>query len=160
MLVRRFQSKHSTTQAISCSQPACHTAKYMSSIGQDMAKVSTVDAKQKRRCQLQQLWPDSKSSASHNMPDSFLVKELNFATADRRPFIHSKAFLSHHLHGRLDGFSDQTPSIKAWLMRQNHEVGMFPCEDLSAADQSPHSYPVSPSEASASLWPGNTLLKA
>lgn len=122
MLVRRFQSKHSTTQAISCSQPACHTAKYMSSIGQDMAKVSTVDAKQKRRCQLQQLWPDSKSSASHNMPDSFLVKELNFATAHRRPFIHSKAFLSHHLHGRLDGFSDQTPSIKAWLMRQNHEV--------------------------------------
>lgn len=94
----------------------------MSSMAQDMTKVSAVDAKQKGRLQLQQLLPDRKSSASHNVPDSFLVKKLNFATSDRRPLVHNKAFLSHHLHGHLDVFSDQAPSIKAWFMRQNHEV--------------------------------------
>lgn len=124
VLLRRFHGEHSTMQAMSCSHPTCHTPlmPHMASMGQAMTKVSAVDAKQKGRLQLQQLLPDRKSSASYNVPDSFLVKKLNFATADKRPLIHSKAFLSHHLHGHLDVFSDQAPCIKAWFRRQNHEV--------------------------------------
>lgn len=87
--------------------PSCHTPHmpHMSSMGQDMTKVSSVDAKQKGRLQLQQLLPDRKSSASYYVPDSFLVKKLNFATAEEDPSYTAK-------------FSYPTTCMGTWMFSQ------------------------------------------
>lgn len=116
-----------------------------------MTKVSAVDAKQKRTFQLQQLLADKKSSAPHNMLDSFLVKKLNYCRQKAPGARHSLPIPS----------PAQTPAdtIHQGLVHGTESQDMFVCKDLTAANQSPHSCPVSPSEITASLKPGNTPLK-
>lgn len=143
----------------SCSHPTCHTAKYVSSIGQDMTKVSTVDAKQKGRRQLQQLWPDRKSSASHKHA-RFLPGEGTQLRHCRQKIPRTQQNLPIPPPAWAPGWFLRPGPIHRGLVHETESRGMFPCEDLRSAEQSPHSYPVSPSEASASLRPGNTPLKA
>lgn len=116
-----------------------------------------MDVKQKGRLQLQQLLPDRKSSASRNVPG----------------FLPGEGTQLHHCRQKTRCTQQSIPILPpAWasgcflrlgpihqgLVHETESRGMFPCEDLSDADQSPHSYPVSPSETSAPLMPGNILL--